>query len=136
MELGRGRQNFTPFPPAEAFVEIGPQGSLMFNVAVRGKGFGAGDVANPLERANPYLGIVLSLNNYAGQGGRIIADGFWHRGFSAANDALELAGLQPTVPIAAAKMRDVEGKLIYAELFIVDSSGLTLCQETTFTAVR
>jgi len=79
---------------------------------------------------------VLSMNAPASRGGRIIADGFWRRGFTRRGEELVLDAIRPTVPVGAAELGTVADKTVHAELFVVTSAGETLCQTTSFTARR
>ncbi len=136
IELGRGTMTFQPFPPNQAVLETGPQGSLMFRVAVRGRGFNGGNVTDPLDPMNPLLHIDLALDAMPSAGGRIVADGRWQRGFTTVGDDLVLVPIRPTVPVGAANRSQLMNAEIYAEVRIVDATtGTTYCQDLTFTAV-
>jgi len=138
IELGKGETSFEAYPPQVNPVEIGPQGSLMFMVAVRGDGFTPGDSTNPLSPTNPLLVIRLALDAPPGHSdARIIADGLWQRGFRTQDGRFVLTGVRPTVPVGAAIMQEVAGHVIYAETILVDGmTGVTLCEKTTFTAIQ
>lgn len=136
VELGKGTTIFEPFPPNVSALETGPQGSLMFLVAARGRGFEPGVAGDPLERTNPYLQIVLALDAAPSSGGRVIADGRWQRGFTVVGDDLVLMQVRPTVPVGAANRSQLVNRTIYAEVRLVDApTGTTYCQDTTFTAI-
>ena len=136
VELGAGEAAFTPAPPAEVKVEPGPQGSLMFVVAVRGRGFAAGDPERPSADENPLLLIRLALDAPPEEGGRIVADGFWRRGFEVRSGELQLLGVRPTVPVGAAIAEELDRATIYAEVKLVEPDGATLCARARFTARR
>lgn len=135
VELGRSGLEFQAFPPAESQLQFGPQGSLMFLSAVRGRGFTPGDPSNPLDPTNPVLLIRLALDAPPAAGGRIIADGRWQRGFDIDGPDAVLLQVRPTVPVSAATYMDLSNQMIYAEVRVVDApTGKTYCQDTTFTA--
>ncbi len=135
VELGRSGPEFGAFPPAESRLQFGPQGSLMFLSAVRGRGFAAGDPANPLDPTNPVLLIRLALDAPPAAGGRVIADGRWQRGFDTVGADAVLLEVRPTVPVSAATYMDLSNQMVYAEVRVVDAvTGTTYCQDTSFTA--
>ena len=135
--LGGGETEFVPFPPNEGPVVWGPQGSLMFLLALRGKGFSAGTRSDPLGPDSPYLVMRLALDGYPDSGGRLVADGTWRRPFERSGEHLVLTNLQPTVPDGAAWTNDLIGHTIYADTKLVDApTGDTLCNQTTFTGVE
>jgi hypothetical protein len=136
IELGQGVDRFQAFPPAEAMIETGPQGSLMFVVAIRGKGFEPGNTSSPNDSTNPLLLIRLALDRAPSRGGRIVADGFWRRGFGEQDGYSQLLGVRPTVPSGAATLSELLGHTIFAEVKLVEPNGATLCTETTFTGRR
>jgi hypothetical protein len=135
VELGRGGDTFVPWPPAESKLELGPQGSLMFLVGVRGRGFAPGNPSDPLDLQNPVLLIRLALDAPPDSGGRVIADGRWRRGFGTSGSDLVLPAVRPTVPVGAANRTQLLNQTIYAEVRLVDAvTEKTYCQDTTFTA--
>ena len=137
IELGTGEIEFIPFPPNEGKVVTGPQGSFMFLVAVRGKGFSPGNPSDRLGPESPYLLMKLGLGDYPSDGGRIVADGSWWRAFDRVDDHLVLANVLPTVPVDAARGHELYGATIYVETTLVEApTGKTFCQRETFTGVR
>lgn len=137
VELGRGETSFTPFPPYTVPVVVGPQGSLMFVLAIRGAGFAPGDPARPSDPTNPLVTLRLALDRLPSEGGRVVADGTWRRGFSTEGDRLVLTDVRPTVPVGAASMVELLGQTIHAEIMLTDAlSGTTFCQAERLTATQ
>lgn len=137
VELGRGGgSTFLSFGnPATAPVVVGPQGSLMFLLSARGRGFSGGNPSNALDPTNPWLFVTLALEASDGGVGAVVADVRGRPGWSSAGDTLVLADYKPTVPGNTYALSAIANKMILARATLVDRSGLTLCQETRFRAV-
>ena len=131
IELGASDGSFIPFPPNLAKVIRGPQGSLMFLVGLRGRGFTAGEPTKPLHADNPFVVVKLFLQLNR----TLVADGAWRQGFSVDQDGHRVINaVRPTVPVGAATLNDLLGQTILAEVTLVDiPSGETFCQRTSFT---